>query len=354
LRACGERRSDHKETSTVLRDETDITIRTTPTERTASLTRAADTSPALAALIEARECLAYTLDLNDLWRALNQLEAREQAGEWLDVIESDVLRERLTQALAADSNFMAVQFIDAAIASLDANERAQRASTSTVVMPAALLPEPEHNAAPLTYAAELATVPAVPRLPPPLPAFSGRAPTANPARPPLAQNRQASLPPVRALALRIPTLVPHDLRTPEQHVPLEPVPPTAPSSPLDDEARFDQHAIGIEEADVQIVKRTASKPAILNTKLPPLPLVDRPATPPVRMGRAPVAKWADNDAGEPDDYRPIGSALDEAQVTIIATGEHEETRARAERRALGIATDREAQMKRFLKALSGE
>jgi hypothetical protein len=105
---------------------------------------------------------------------------------------------------------------------------------------------------------------------------------------------------------------------------------------------------------VQIVKRTAARPAILNTKLPPLPLMDRPPTSPARLGRTPVAKWADNDAGEPDDYRPIGSALDEAQVTIIATGEQDEARSRAERRALGIAPDREAKMKQFLKALSGE
>jgi hypothetical protein len=112
--------------------------------------------------------------------------------------------------------------------------------------------------------------------------------------------------------------------------------------------------IGIEEADVQIFRHATSRPAILNTKLPPLPLMDRPATAPARLGRAPVAKWADNDAGEPDDYRPIGSAMDEAQVTIISTREQDEARSRAERRALGIAPDREAQMKRFLKALSGE
>ena len=73
-----------------------------------------------------------------------------------------------------------------------------------------------------------------------------------------------------------------------------------------------------------------------------------------RPSRAPVAKWADNDPDEGDDYRPVSSALDEAQVTIIATSDQNEARARAERRSLGVAPDREVQMRRFLRALSGD
>ena len=65
-------------------------------------------------------------------------------------------------------------------------------------------------------------------------------------------------------------------------------------------------------------------------------------------------KWADSEEKEAVDFRPVGSALDEAQVSIIATGSKSEAQFRAERRALGVAPDREQQMRRFLSALSGE
>ena len=78
----------------------------------------------MAALRSAEAHLEAALASQSDWRALQQLQAREDAGEWFDVIESDLLRERLTLSLAAEPAFMAWQFVDAALACLAAGEHA--------------------------------------------------------------------------------------------------------------------------------------------------------------------------------------------------------------------------------------
>ena len=322
-------------------------------------------TPSLSALAHARSCLETALDRNESWRALRQLEAREETGEWLDVMESDDLRNRLTHELAAQPDFLAWQFVDAAIACLEAGAMAQPAAAGQLT-PATDASGGSNDAAHPAPHAPTASEPWTeteteiidprhlpPPLPPPLPPSSRTAasitvPATHGATP-------------RALSLRIPTLLPHDLKNadPRTQEPMSqelpaPTPTHAPhADATDDNTLVDAHAIGIEEADVKIVRRGTPAPSIVNTRLPPLPLSNRPPAAPPRPSRAPVAKWADSD-GEPDDYRPIGSALDEAQVTILTSRDQDEARARAERRALGIAPDREAQMRRFLKALSGE
>ena len=186
----------------------------------------------------------------------------------------------------------------------------------------------------------------------------------------------------KALATRIPTLYAHESRELVQSVvvppqqalvvsntralvrqsPLEtnqPPPSRALAIRIDDDlanTRFQSEAIGIGEADVQIIVRKPHKP-LIETCLPPLPFTERTADrggvlP--RASRATAVKWGDADADVPSEYRPIGSALDEAQVSIIVTGSKSEAQSRAERRALGVAPDREKQMFRFLKALSGD
>ena len=121
----------------------------------------------------------------------------------------------------------------------------------------------------------------------------------------------------------------------------------------DTDTQFDTHAVGIEEADVQIIARSEPANTYVDARLPPSPLTERGGRLP-RASRATAVKWADQIEDQPEDFRPVGSAMDEAQVTIIDVATKSEAQSRAERRALGVAPDRETQMRRFLKALSGE
>ncbi len=340
----------------MVRAETDLSDLTHASE---GLTNGASISenPSWVALAKARACLEVALEENEAWRALQQLEVREKTGEWLDVMESDELRRRLTRELAAEPDFIAWQFVDAAMACLKAavcTHQSLGAGITTV-----LRETPQKD----TDVADDTVEQSVP-LEVPSSSIAMASPTASASAPgatePLSQ--------ARALSLRIPTLRPHDLKAQEP----KPQPPPLPPSSLittaltthapartqrvetaDESTLFDVKAVGVDEAEVRIVRHGAPAPTILNPRLPPLLLSDRPVPAQSRPSRAPVAKWTDND-DVPDDYRPVGSALDEAQVTIISSRDQNEARARAERRALGIAPDREVQMRRFLKALSGE
>ncbi len=353
----------------MLREESDLAVLDPLTDLQPGMKAAASVErPSLTALTAARDCLETALDGNEAWRALRQLEAREVAGEWLDVMESDQLRDRLTQTLAADPEFMAWQFVDAAIACLDAGDRAGQVPSADAISwtddAIDCLPTPPEADLPQSGVPELKVSSPLPTLPPPLPTTVARSAVGVPSAPQLLMD-SAHVPPsaLGGLALRIPTLLPRELKATDArsepvetvHVPtVKPVQAVDLLNTEDDSSRFDAHAIGIEEAEVRIVTRTPTVPAMLNARLPPLPFSDRPAMPTSRPSRAPVAKWADNDPDEGDDYRPVSSAMDEAQVTIIATSDQNEARARAERRSLGVAPDREVQMRRFLRALSGD
>lgn len=335
-----------------------------------ALTRAVTTAPpdgSMAALAHARGCLEASLEKNDAWRALKQLQAREDAGEWLDVMEGDVLRDRLTVALSAEPDFMAWQFVDAAIACLDAGHKvklaplpANSAESVSAAAAAALQvdSQAEHEPAVALEQADVAAARVAQRTP-----------------------QEAAIPQMRELSTRIPTLLPHDGRFGESrdatvHIVPAAVTPVAlqtmesadtgssktlgatadADSDEDDHAddtQFDSHAVGIEEADVQIIIRPAPADTLVDARLPPSPLTERGGRLP-RASRSTTVKWADQVEDEAVDFRPVGSAMDEAQVTIIDVAAKGEAQSRAERRALGVAPDRETQMRRFLKALSGE
>jgi hypothetical protein len=276
-------------------------------------------------------------------------------------MESDELRQRLTRALAAEPEFMARQFVEAALSCLEAGLQTRQAGTTMAdtetVAQFQPAPASSHSTPRSADAASNTDHPSPPDATPLVPV----AVPVSIVDPPAGPASQPS--PPRALSQRIPTLLPHDGRPPEPTAAAEIMiiarpHPSAPRLPVPaagdaDATRFDPHAIGLEEADVQIVTRTPTAAPLLDARLPPLPLNNQ-SPKPLRPSRAPVAKWADTDADQPDDYRPIGSALDEAQVTIIAVDHADEARTRAERRALGVAPDREGQMRRFLKALSGD
>ena len=308
-----------------------------------------------AALERARCSLELKLAESEDWRALKQLEAREAAGEWFDVIESDVLRDRLTVAVAAAPEFMAWQFIDAALGCLDAGAQATTPISNTTAIAAAR--------------------PDGPTLPPP----------------------DAAAQPVRELAQRIPTLLAIAGRPAARPAAAQLVAPTAPDlglavgpSPVDlaqnalslaligavhsaeeqaaaaaardaddlEATRFATAATGIEEAEVQIIVRRPAT-SLIDTRLPPSPLTERGAAHGLhpRVHRAPTLNSADPAADRDDDdadWRPRASALDEAHVAIIPTSMQSGARSRAERRALGVAPERERHMRRFLKALAGE
>lgn len=317
----------------------------------------------------AQQQLELILDRNEDWRALRQLQAREEAGEWFDVIESDVLRARLTRSLAAEPSFMAWQFIDAARGCLAAGMPGE-ANLQTEIQGLTYSPVTEilapliavPSGGPATSSADPAE--AVPL---------AELVVANPFVP------QLDLAPVNAaLAARIPTLQRHDNNGVSQRISNiapyqaaleasdEPTRPTRAIEtraaldvdPADDDAastQFGREAIGIAEAEVVIISRQP-QPSLIEARLPPLPLIDhhveRGGRLP-RVERASAVKWVDG-SEDATDYRPIGSAMDEAQVAIIDTASKSQAQSRADRRALGIAPDRESQMKRFLGALSGE
>ena len=313
---------------TVLRGdiETELSVATSPL--------AAGLSASKAALEHARTCLETALADSEDWRALKQLEAREANGEWFDVVESDVLRDRLTLKMAAAPEFIAWQFVDAAIGCLQAGAPStagldlapERASVlpSTATQPLSTGPEPQ------TSSSELA------RRIPTLLAHDRRAPTPRPDVPPAVDAAQRAL--ERALLSAV----------------------NATTDPAPDDGalptRFAMAASSVAEADVQIVPR-GDAVTLIDARLPPLPLTERAPKPGMRLprvSRVAALKWAEPEAGEDADYRPIGSALDEAQVSIIDKATQSEAQARAERRALGVAPDREQHMRRFLRALVGE
>ena len=339
----------------------------------------------ITALQQARECLELNLERHDAWRALKQLEARETAGEWLDVMESDILRDRLTLELSAESDFMAWQFVDAAMACLDADAMATAAvppdtsasETTPVIDPTCGAAETSANDPPAPDISQSGTIPAT--------SEGDQRTTPDATMPPAA----VLVPQMRDLSRRIPTLMPHEGRdvswrsapaersfdvpilpatptpgTATQPVALPPPParavlPTGPTAVAEERAAqpfetyFDGTATGIEEAEVQIIKRSAPANPIIDARLPPLPLTEPDGRLP-RASRSTAVKWADNDDNQSVDFHPVGSAMDEAQVTIIPVSTQNEAETRAGRRALGVAPDRETQMRRFLKALQGE
>lgn len=287
-----------------------------------------------AALQTARQHLEATLNHNEEWRALQQLLAREDAGEWFDVIEGDVLRDRLARSLVAEPAFMAWQFVDAALACLDA------ANQATVA------PCPASDDAHALASAIEATAIAVPAPKPVAAIASARAEI--------------------GLAKRIPTLeahtgrsvaVPDGSRANATHSRTAATAQYNADEPTNTaETRFEREAIGVEEADVKIVVRRPSKP-LIEARLPPSPFDDRATERGGRLpraSRATAVKWADAAGDSAHEFRPVGSALDEAHVAIIVTGSQTEAQSRAARRALGVAPDREQQMRRFFNALSGE
>lgn len=175
--------------------------------------------------------------------------------------------------------------------------------------------------------------------------------------------------PVLDLAMRIPTLRSHQGRAMGQRLAdLMPTASDGPVKPADeadlyaeyrgdiDTTRFTHEAVGIDEAEVKITRQAHAEPMLV-PRLPPLPFsehaVERGGKLP-RASRAATVRWADAPDEDPGhEFRPVGSALDEAQVAIIVTTEKTEAQSRAERRALGVAPDREQHMHRFLKTLSG-
>lgn len=68
-----------------------------------------------AALVTAREHLEEALQRSPSWRALIQLDERERNGDWLDVIEADVLRKSLIDELAHDEAYLAWRHISTAL-----------------------------------------------------------------------------------------------------------------------------------------------------------------------------------------------------------------------------------------------
>ncbi len=175
--------------------------------------------------------------------------------------------------------------------------------------------------------------------------------------------------PVLDLAMRIPTLRSHQGRAMGQRLAdLIPTASDVPAKPADeadlyaeyrgdiDTTRFTHEAVGIDEAEVKITRPAQPEPMLM-PRLPPLPFseqaIERGGKLP-RASRAATVRWADAPDEEPGhEFRPVASALDEAQVAIIVTTEKTEAQSRAERRALGVAPDREQHMHRFLKTLSG-
>ena len=280
------------------------------------------------ALEHAQACLEAMLAESEDWRALKQLEAREANGEWFDVIESDVLRDRLTLTMAAAPEFIAWQFVDAAIGCLDAGAPlsaapARDATHDTPTAATAVLHIDE------TPIAQKPTRTAPPLL----------------AAPPDTQTLG------RELTQRIPTLLAHERRTTPHRGPVPPaidaaqralerallssVNATTAPAPSEDAlpTRFAVAASSVAEADVQIVPRGAAA-ALSDMRLPPLPLTERAPKPGMRLPRVrrvAALKWAEPAEGEDADYRPIGSALDEAQVSIIDTATQSEALARAAR-----------------------
>jgi hypothetical protein len=60
-----------------------------------------------------RSVLLARLSRNHAWRALEQLEAREAVGDWLDVVEGGELRRVLETELERDADFRALRALDA-------------------------------------------------------------------------------------------------------------------------------------------------------------------------------------------------------------------------------------------------
>lgn len=69
-----------------------------------------------AALRSALEHLEAVLQGSTAWRALQQLDERERNGEWLDVIESDLLRASLLEDLAREPTYLAWRDVSTALA----------------------------------------------------------------------------------------------------------------------------------------------------------------------------------------------------------------------------------------------
>ena len=302
------------------------------------------TEASLRALREVRDNLETILSVDENWRALQQLLARESAGEWIDAVESDVLRARLTAALAAQPAFMAWQFVDAARACLEAAMVSSNASAVATPIDAAFYPVEPMDAAITSVVTTVA---------PSTPSGAGNA-------------TDAATAPAQVLATRIPTLQAHERRASTFktighrlaaiEAPTDDYTHRVAQARDADDTRFQREAVGLSEADVEIVVRQPQK-QLLDARLPPLPFATRTADSRagnVRMHRAAAVKWVDPKENADPDYRPVGSAMDEAQVAIIVTGEKSEAQSRAERRALGIAPDREGHMRRFLSALSGD
>ena len=288
------------------------------------------------ALVDARRQLETVLAEQPAWCALAQLQSRS-TDRTVRAPDRDAY-DRLTDTLSALPLFTAWQFVDTALTFLAAEPR---------------LPPPRETAKHVTTSTAQGESPPV-----------VDAPTARPTAPP-------------GLSTRIPTLHAHDrdfgARIAQVHVENAPPPSRAgglfaettadtrseaadrPLPAYDDAGtRFVSEATGIEEAEVRIVVRQPPKP-LIDARLPPSPFDERrpergEKLP--RASRATAVKWADDE--DVTDFRPVSSAMDEAQVSIIATGAKPEADQRAERRALGVAPDREQHMRRFLKALSGE
>jgi len=95
--------------------------------------------PPLVSLEAERARLEARLGELEVWRALQQLLAREAAGEWFDVVEGGLLREKLEQELAASEPARALAAVKQRIA---AGATAPQPDGAAAREPIAILPPP--------------------------------------------------------------------------------------------------------------------------------------------------------------------------------------------------------------------
>ncbi len=314
-------------------------------------------APVAEALLQARQGLEAILSGNGTGSTWQRLLADEGTDRSPGTNGPDTTKNGLMGALCADPAFKALQFIDAALACLADARRAdlieaRPRDTEIDADRTALVP------------AEISAAHEGVLQPPAGNGLATRIPVllANERQPPRTGALRTS-PHHDSIEHRLALLnsagaetgskaeTPGPVEIANAATPMRPDPEL--SEPI--ATRFQAEAIGIPEASVQIVVRRPGK-TVLDARLPPLPFANLTLElggTASRNNRATPVKWIDPaDGAEASAFRPVGSAMDEAQVSIIAKSDQSPAQMRNERRALGIAPDREDRMRRFLSALS--
>ena len=311
------------------------------------------------ALLKAKHGLTSLLAMNEHWHALQRLQAKEDADANLQNADGEVLKHQLISAASADPAFLAYQFVEAALACFNIGS----ASNATASEPVDAIFYPidrseqnaHHDLPSQSYGPVLSQPPqsSVPQ------DLSARIPmlTAHERRPMAQEHQTSDTIEHRITLLSAPSSETNSIDRYSQQSVTSTATAAIISAPVDDPTatRFQSEAVGVAEAEVKIVSRPPKK-QLLDARLPPLPFANRQHESQAthnRGNRSTAVKWTDsNPTADTSNYRPVGSALDEAQVSIIVTGQKSPAQSRADRRALGVAPDREDQMQRFLGALS--